>query len=90
MVCPKVVHFIGPQKPWKARDGQFHPRFAAGFRDSLSRHGWAVTIPTQSGPMADPASMRRMLIKHLIGLSPTARYLAKFPDDLTLLDHGGA
>lgn len=87
LVCPNVVHFIGPQKPWKTRDGRFPPRFAHGYRASLARHGWDRDIPIGPGPMADPKSMRRMLVKHMMGLTKTSRYLAQFPDDLTVLRH---
>lgn len=90
MVCPNVVHFIGPQKPWNARDGQFPPRFAQGYHASLEHHGWNRTIPVDSRPMADPKSMRRMLLKHLVGLTKTSRYLSQFPDDLSVIRHHGA
>jgi lipopolysaccharide biosynthesis glycosyltransferase len=87
MVCPNVVHFIGTRKPWKDDKAQFPPRFAAAFRESFARHDWNWQVPVNPGPMTDRAQMRRMLAKHLFSLGKTSRYLARFPDDLTLVRH---
>ncbi|WP_406871059.1 glycosyltransferase family 8 protein [Thioclava sp. 'Guangxiensis'] len=84
---PNVIHFIGNSKPWKDKDGQFPPRFRQHYsrfiRTHFPEHGDCHIPEAQLPP--DGARMRKMLIKHLLSSKAIARYLARFPTDLTVI-----
>jgi lipopolysaccharide biosynthesis glycosyltransferase len=80
-----IVHFIGSRKPWKDPDGQLPPRFARAMAEFIALH-WPerATPPVGLGPALDARLMRKHLWKHWLGASAMARYLARFPTDLTV------
>lgn len=85
MQTAHVVHFIGKRKPWKDAEGELPPRFAREMGAFLARH-WPdrPPVPVGPGPAHDARLMRKHLLKHLVAAPAMARYLARFPDDLTV------
>jgi hypothetical protein len=87
MVVPNIVHFIGRKKPWKQGGDQLSPRYRRAFRDFLK-----ATFPERAVPDDGPATgaragyVRKLLLKHFIAAGSMARYLARFPDELTVRD----
>ncbi len=85
MRSPHIVHFIGTLKPWADREGQFSPRFARSFDAFLAAHfPGRPRVPVSAGMRPDDRRMLRMLVKHYLSSAKLARYLARFPDDLTV------
>lgn len=86
LVSPHVLHFIGPEKPWKDREGQFEPRFIASYRRFIETHFPDHALPPDPETRLTPDSMRvtKMLVKHLLSRRKMARYLARFPSDMTV------
>ena len=80
-----IVHFIGSRKPWKDPDAQLPPRFARAVAEFMAVH-WPERAlpPIKPGPALNPALMRKHLWKHWLGAPATARYLARFPSDLSV------
>jgi hypothetical protein len=84
MLDVHIIHFIGPRKPWADAEGELPPRFAGALRTFLADH-----LPDHPGIRAgrDPGRnsglMRKMLFRHLLNLSKTQRFLARFPTDTT-------
>jgi hypothetical protein len=86
-----VVHFIGSRKPWKDPGGELPPRFAQAMAEFMAAHWPGRSLPPVApGPAHDPALMRRLLWKHWIGAPAMARYLRRFPTDLTVHIPAGA
>lgn len=86
LYAPNIVHFIGPVKPWKDPLGELEPRFANSMRRFMHRH-----FPQQAfdkvarGQLApDDRRTTRMLFKHLLSRRKIARYLARFPTEMTV------
>ena len=86
LVSPHVLHFIGPEKPWKDREGQFEPRFLASYRRFIEMHFPGYKLAPDPEKRLAPDSMRvtKMLVKHLMSRRKMARYLARFPTDMTV------
>lgn len=83
---PNIIHFIGPAKPWKDQSGQFEPRFADSFARFIRTHFPDSKQVETGGRKLAPDSMKmtKMLIKHLISARKIARFLSRFPDELTV------
>lgn len=86
LVSPHIIHFIGPAKPWKDREGQFEPRFLASYKRFCAAHFPDHAFAPEPDQRLAPDSriVTKMLIKHLISRRKMARYLARFPSDLTV------
>lgn len=86
LVSPHVIHFIGPAKPWKDHEGQFEPRFLASYIRFMTKHFPQHSLPPEPKRRLTPDSLAvtKMLIKHLVSRKKLARYLARFPTDLTV------
>ena len=86
LVSPHLLHFIGPAKPWKDRDAQFEPRFHRSYARFIATHFPRHQLESLVMPRLAPDSLKmtKMLIKHLLTRRKIARYLARFPDDLTV------
>lgn len=85
MLGANIVHFIGPEKPWNAPAGALPPRFGAELSRFLRQHfpQRATALPPEgTGPGS--RKMLSMLLRHLLNRRKMARYLARFPTDLTL------
>jgi hypothetical protein len=81
-----VVHFIGPRKPWKSDRGEYPLRFRRAYRAFMAEHFPDHPVgPDGRPPHENPAFLRKMLVKHLLSLGKTCRYLDRFPDDLTVI-----
>lgn len=86
MLGANIVHFIGADKPWKDPRNRFPPRFARAVAAFLARHyPEHAAVPVGRGPASDSRYMRRMLLRQALSARRMARYLNRFPDDLTLL-----
>lgn len=86
MADAHVVHFIGPRKPWNYTGSELPLRFRRAYEAFLAQHFPERPMPneTAADPAANAASLRRTLIKHLLSHRAMARYLSRFPDDLTV------
>lgn len=86
MADANVIHFIGNRKPWKHIQGEFPLRFRRHYRAFLSRHFPERPMAPGDGlpPGQNVPFLRKMLIKHLLAHRAMARYLARFPDELTV------
>lgn len=86
LVSPHVLHFIGPEKPWKDREGQFEPRFLASYKRFIETHFPDHKMPPdpETRLTTDSARMTKMLVKHLMTRRKMARFLARFPTDMTV------
>ena len=86
LYSPNIVHFIGSVKPWKDPLGELEPRFANSMRRFSHRHFPEFTFDKVPRGHLTPDSQRmtRMLFKHLMSRRKMARYLARFPTDLTV------
>lgn len=86
LYSPNVLHFIGPAKPWKDKNGEFEPRFTHSFQRFISTHFPDHALEPASATRLTPDSPKftKMLLKHLFSRRKMARYLARFPDDLTV------
>lgn len=81
---PRLVHFIGPRKPWKDSARALPARFrapyaamAAHFPDSGALSG------VDAEGIAWPPEIGRMLLKHWWSAARMRAYLARFPDPFT-------
>lgn len=83
---PHIVHFIGPAKPWKDRTGQFERRFISSFAAFTKRHFPEFDLPDIAEHRLAPDSKKtaKMLIKHFMSRKKLARYLRRFPTDMTV------
>jgi hypothetical protein len=85
MADAHLVHFIGPNKPWKDPKGIFPPRFAKALAPFVATHfpdRGSITI--RSEPARNSAEMRKMLRLHYIAAPRMAHYLDRFPTDMTV------
>lgn len=86
MLDTHVVHFIGPAKPWADPEDRLPPRFAMALARFMERHFPDHPRPVPgTGPMRVPGAARALAWTHLLGAARTERYLARFPDELTVL-----
>lgn len=87
MADPNIVHFIGPKKPWKHTGGEFPLRYRRAYRAFFAAHFPDAAPIGEDGlaPMANGTFLRRSLLKHLVSVGKMGRYLARFPDDLTVV-----
>lgn len=84
-VTPRLLHFIGTVKPWNDRDGVCPARFAASYRDFLSRHfpdRPPVPMPPP-GPLHSSRQAWRMAVRFLALRGRLLNYLSQFPDPWT-------
>ena len=83
---PHIVHFIGPRKPWNDCTGDFPPIFARELDDFLARYIPARQTSGQRSHLApNHPLMRKMLVKQFLSGHALARYLARFPSDMTVI-----
>jgi Lipopolysaccharide biosynthesis proteins, LPS:glycosyltransferases len=85
MVSANIVHFIGPSKPWNARPQTLPPRFGKALRRFCASHFPDRKIDIPDGPGPGTKLMTKMLLRHLVNRKKMARYLARFPDDYTVI-----
>ncbi|MGC9448331.1 glycosyltransferase [Cereibacter johrii] len=86
MRYPHIVHFIGRLKPRADRKGRYLPRFAQSCdRFIADRFPDRPRTPVSGGLSPESRLMRKMLVKHFLSSSKLARYLGRFPSDLTVI-----
>ena len=84
MVSPRILHFIGPRKPWSNRGGRLPLRYRRSFADFMARHfPGEAPLPDVAPP--DEAWMRRSLAKHVLSQHRMLRHMRRFPDEMTVL-----
>ena len=81
---PRLLHFIGPRKPWADAGADLPARHRRAYADFLARHFPGVPC-ADPGPMAWPGGLRRSLLKHWAAAPAMGRYLARFPDPYALV-----
>lgn len=85
MLDAHIVHFIGPRKPWADPQGELSPRFAGALSRFVAIHlPDHPQITVGPAPALRPGLMRKMLLRHLLNLSKTQRFLRRFPTDMTI------
>lgn len=85
LVGPRLIHFIGPRKPWADVDCELPPRFRAGYAEVAALH-WPGRGDIAAGDPARPGwprKLRRGLLKHWVAAPAMRRYLDRFPDPFT-------
>ncbi len=87
MVGAHIVHFIGPNKPWKHDAGEFPLKFRRAYRAFFAEHyPEAPQIgPDGAAPLENLGFVRKSLLKHLASSGKMSRYLARFETDLTVI-----
>lgn len=84
MLNAHIVHFIGSRKPWADPEGELPPRFSSALGRFVEAHlPGHPPITVGQPPALNTGLMRKMLLRHLLNLSKTQRYLRRFPTDLT-------
>ena len=81
---PRLVHFIGPRKPWTAGGAELPLRFRRPFAAMLAEHFPDRAAPDLY-PLAWPEGLRRSLLKHWTAAPAMERYLRRFPDPFRLV-----
>ena len=84
MVDAHIVHFIGAMKPWRDPDGQLPPRYARALNRFLAEaYPDRDPVAVPRGIARDPGLFAKVALRHAINAPRMARYLARFPDDVT-------
>lgn len=90
MVGANIVHFIGHRKPWRHDGGELPLKFRRAYAAFLAAH--FPDYPPLGGdgraPHENPAFLYKLLAKHLVSTRPMVTYLARFPDELSVLEPG--
>lgn len=83
---PKLIHFIGPRKPWKDNSNHLPSRFRSAYKKFLVMHfpNRPHIVPIDADSLGWPESLRRTFFKHLLSVVPMKRYLDRFHDDLVV------
>ncbi|WP_424966168.1 glycosyltransferase family 8 protein [Dinoroseobacter sp. S375] len=85
----RILHFIGPKKPWQTHDGVFPGFITRAFRDFLATHfPDRCPEPAAQTPLQDRSKMMKSMGKHMLSCHKMAAYLARFPDDMVLQTPG--
>ena len=85
---PCIVHFIGPHKPWlDSADTRIPMRLREGYARILPQHFPNAPRGTGLDRRHWPArwDLRKSLAKQWMAAGPMLDYLARFPDEYTLL-----
>lgn len=82
LVRPRLIHFIGPRKPWADVACELPPRFRASYADFAATH-WpdrGDIAPCDRDRPGWPRKLRRGLLRHWMAAPAMRRYLDRFPD----------
>lgn len=88
MADPCIIHFIGPHKPWlDSADSRIPMRLRDGYARILPEHFPDAPRGAGLDRRHWPArgDLRKSLAKQWIAAGPMLDYLARFPDEYTLL-----
>jgi lipopolysaccharide biosynthesis glycosyltransferase len=82
---PRILHFIGPRKPWADTRGELPPSVRAVYRDFQRRCYPDRPELSLGDPDAAcwPARPVRTFLRHAMGAEATRRYLLRFPSPWT-------
>lgn len=81
----RILHYIGPRKPWRDTARRLPPWQRRAFLDTL-RAGWPDHPALgQVDDAPGPLPGARVLFDHTRGLAAMRRYLARFPDPYAAL-----
>ncbi|SFH06995.1 Lipopolysaccharide biosynthesis protein, LPS:glycosyltransferase [Palleronia marisminoris] len=84
MVSPRILHFIGPRKPWSKWGGRHPLRYRRAFAEFMVQHfPEQPALPEVAPP--DEMWMRRSLAKHILSQHRTLRHIKRFSDEMTVL-----
>lgn len=77
---PRLLHFIGPRKPWKDTSNELPARFRLGYATFLTAHfpTRADITPLDSASLGWPVSIGKIFFKHLISAKSVKNYLNRF------------
>ena len=81
---PRLVHFIGPRKPWKDSDNVLPRRYRQAYVTFLNAHypRWQEALTLDDKRRGWPNKLGKMFFKHMMSAARMKRYLNKFEDDL--------
>ncbi len=83
---PRLIHFIGPCKPWKDTMNRLPARFRSSYAHFLKTHyptrNEAARVDAQA--LGWPTDIGKILFKHLLSYVQMKRYLDRFKHDLTI------
>ncbi|URF46573.1 glycosyltransferase family 8 protein [Dinoroseobacter shibae] len=83
----RILHFIGPNKPWADTSGRFPKSITRAYGDFLAEQFPERTVErAANSPINDPRRLIKSLIKHGLSRKKMSAYLARFADDFTLID----
>lgn len=92
LVEPRILHFIGSNKPWKDVNKQLPARFRRFYSQGIRQH-WPQLLETMKDLDGDapawPRNLRRSLLKHYLSLGAMKRYLDRFESPSQLIYHQG-
>lgn len=84
---PRLLHFIGPRKPWSDREGRLPAAYRRATREALRRlypDRPELVAPEPDRP-AWPDDLARSFLKHALAVRGMRRALDRFPTPLTTL-----
>lgn len=81
---PRLIHFIGPRKPWKDSSNELPARFRSGYVNFLKAHypSRADAVQINSDALGWPPGIGKTFFKHLVSAAPMKRYLDRFKNCL--------
>lgn len=79
---PRLIHFIGPRKPWKDTSAALPARFRRTYHAFVARHypDQPELAPVDPVGLGWPTRSTRTFLKHLLSDRAMRRYLTRFPD----------
>ncbi len=83
---PRLIHFIGPRKPWKDTLNALPARYRNAYMNFMDTHYSAQTdmAPIEGNTLGWPASLGKVFIKHLLSAVAMKRYLDRFNNDMAI------
>ncbi|KQI70113.1 hypothetical protein AN189_01575 [Loktanella sp. 3ANDIMAR09] len=85
MAPVNIAHFIGPAKPWRDKAQELPPRYARDLARFMAMHfPDHPPIPMSQMPARNTPLMRKMFLRNTLAAARMARYLDRFPTDMTV------
>lgn len=84
---PRLIHFIGPRKPWNDQSRELPARFRRFFAEEKQPPGAPKPCrDTKEEAMSWPSNLRKSFWKHYMSCKSMKKYLDRFADPCQLLD----
>lgn len=80
---PRLIHFIGPAKPWRPQGAGLPARFRAPYADVAALWPGTPGPAVPPGVPAQPEGLAALFLRHALAVGATQRYLSRFPDPFT-------